>query len=121
MAGSLDPSPCIAVALLPIAATALSSSAWRRPVMKTRAPSLAKRLAVPRPMPALPPVTTAILPSSFLVMAISFRVGELAAGVRPPAVRSILLRSGGSASGQPVGYGQQFGWVGPARVIWVHL
>jgi hypothetical protein len=34
-------------------------------VMKTRAPSSAKRLAAPKPMPALPPVTTATLFSSF--------------------------------------------------------
>jgi hypothetical protein len=32
--------------------------------MKTCAPSATNRFAVPRPMPALPPVTTAILPSS---------------------------------------------------------
>src|SRR5262245_28465432 len=48
--------------------TARSSSAWRRPVMKTRAPSAANRCAVARPMPLLPPVITAIFPSSFFGM-----------------------------------------------------
>src|SRR5579863_1800889 len=42
-----------------------SSSACRRPVMKTCAPSLTKRCAVARPIPAVPPVTSAIFPSSF--------------------------------------------------------
>ena len=34
---------------------AWSSSAWRRPVTKTRAPSAANSLAVARPMPVVPP------------------------------------------------------------------
>src|SRR5258708_985275 len=34
--------------------------------MKTYAPSLTKSLAVANPIPSVPPVTTAILPSSFL-------------------------------------------------------
>src|SRR3984893_7826730 len=45
---------------------ASSSSFWRRPVMKTYAPSLTKSFAVASPIPSVPPVTTAILPSSFL-------------------------------------------------------
>src|SRR5882762_5913530 len=56
------------VAFGPIAATAASSSGWRRPVIKTRAPSVAKRLAVARPMPVVPPVMTAIFPSSLRTM-----------------------------------------------------
>src|SRR6202040_3843845 len=52
--------------LQPIVFTASSSSFWRRPVMKTYAPSLAKSFAVASPIPSVPPVTTAILPSSFL-------------------------------------------------------
>src|SRR2546423_1831607 len=48
-----------------MAVTALSSSDWRRPVINTRAPSSAKRLAIPRPIPALPPVTSATLSASF--------------------------------------------------------
>src|ERR1700674_3641957 len=52
--------------LPPIAFTASSSSFWRRPVMKTYAPSLTKSFAVASPIPSVPPVTTAILPSSFL-------------------------------------------------------
>jgi len=63
-------SPGMAVALGPISVTALSRSAWRRPVMKTRAPSAANRLATPSPMPALPPVTTAVLPFSLLLMVV---------------------------------------------------
>src|SRR5260221_2688625 len=46
-------------------AAAVSSSRCRRPVMYTWAPSLASCLAVARPMPELPPVTRATLPSSF--------------------------------------------------------
>src|ERR1700687_3026692 len=47
---------------LPIAFTASSSSFWRRPVMKTYAPSLTKSLAEAKPIPVVPPVTTATLP-----------------------------------------------------------
>src|SRR5258708_1523428 len=54
-----------------MAATASSSSFWRRPVMKTWAPSLTKSFAVASPIPSVPPVTTAILPSSFLVICLS--------------------------------------------------
>src|SRR6202521_1712705 len=52
--------------LLPIVFTASSSSFCLRPVMKTYAPSLTKSFAVANPMPSVPPVMTAILPSSFL-------------------------------------------------------
>src|SRR5713101_7165904 len=52
--------------LLPIVFTASLSSFWRRPVMKTYAPSLTKSFAVANPIPSVPPVTTATLPSSFL-------------------------------------------------------
>src|SRR5215211_6710894 len=57
----------------PISATALSSSDCRRPVMKTCAPFLAKRFAAPRPIPALPPATRAILFASLLLMTIVLR------------------------------------------------
>src|SRR5216684_3616760 len=57
--------------LLPIVFTASLSSFWRRPVMKTYAPSLTKSFAVANPIPSVPPVTTAILPSSFLVICLS--------------------------------------------------
>src|SRR5260370_702152 len=39
--------------------------------MKARAPSLTKSFAVAKPIPSVPPVTTAILPSSFLVICLS--------------------------------------------------
>src|SRR4051794_22689827 len=39
--------------------------------MTTRAPSAANRLAVARPIPLLPPVMTATLPSSFFDMTVS--------------------------------------------------
>src|SRR6267143_3811516 len=52
--------------LLPIVFTASSSSFWRRPVMKTYAPSLTKSFAVANPIPSVPPLMTATLPSSFL-------------------------------------------------------
>jgi hypothetical protein len=60
----------MALTFPPISATTLSSSDCRQPVMKTCAPSWAKRFAAPRPRPALPPVTTAILFASFLLMTI---------------------------------------------------
>src|ERR1700691_4664613 len=44
--------------------TASFSSFSRRPVITTWAPSSTKRLAVARPIPLLPPVITATLPSS---------------------------------------------------------
>src|SRR5882724_4599355 len=52
--------------LLPIVFTASSSSFWRRPVMKTYAPSLTKSFAVANPIPSVPLVMTATLPSSLL-------------------------------------------------------
>src|SRR5712671_3092385 len=52
--------------LLPIVFTASSSSFWRRPVMKIYAPSLTKSFAAANPIPSVPPVMTATLPSSFL-------------------------------------------------------
>src|SRR5882724_611969 len=54
--------------LLPIVFTASSSSFWRRPVTKTYAPSLTKSFPVANPIPSVPPVMTAVLPSSFLVI-----------------------------------------------------
>src|SRR5882762_3717122 len=53
---------------VPIAFTASSSSFWRRPVMKTYTPSVTKSFAVANPIPSVPPVMTAVLPSSFLVI-----------------------------------------------------
>src|SRR6202034_2313376 len=60
------------VTFFPISFTAASSSAWRRPVMKTYAPSATNRRAVARPMPLLPPVTTATLPSNLGMRVTSF-------------------------------------------------
>src|SRR5882724_2870541 len=54
-------------------AAASFSSFSRRPVITTRAPSSTKRLAVANPIPLLPPVMIATLPSSFF-MIIFFRV-----------------------------------------------
>src|SRR5882724_2058071 len=45
-------------------AAASFSSFSRRPVITTCAPSSTKRLAVARPIPLLPPVTTAIFPAN---------------------------------------------------------
>src|SRR6202051_4169133 len=44
------------------------SSFSRRPVITTRAPSSTNRLAVANPIPLLPPVMTATLPSSFFII-----------------------------------------------------
>src|SRR6266478_6604592 len=56
--------PCAAT-LVPIALTAPSSSFWRRPVIKTYAPS-ANNFAVANPIPSVPPVMRAILSLSLL-------------------------------------------------------
>src|SRR6266446_244435 len=77
--------------LLPIVFTASSSSFGRRPVMNTYAPSLTKSFAVANPIPSVPPVTTAILPSSLLgiVFPCSCRV---LTGVEPlPNIRDGIL------------------------------
>src|ERR1700730_7888404 len=49
-------------------AAASFSSFSRRPVITTCAPSSTKRLAVAKPIPLLPPVMTATLPSSFFTI-----------------------------------------------------
>src|SRR5713226_2351851 len=59
-----DTSPCTPVTFLPISFTARANSGSRRPVMKTYAPSSTNCFAVARPMPLLPPVTSAIFSSS---------------------------------------------------------
>src|SRR5580704_14973825 len=53
-------------------AAASFSSFSRRPVITTCAPSSTKRLAVAKPIPLLPPVMTATLPSS-VFMSLVFR------------------------------------------------
>src|SRR5215469_15856730 len=52
----------------PIVFTASSRVFWLRPEMTTRAPSSCKRFAVARPMPLLPPVTTATFPSNLFML-----------------------------------------------------
>src|SRR6202030_15930 len=48
-----------------------SPSAALRPVIATLAPSCAKRMALARPIPEFPPVTSAILVSSILFIGVS--------------------------------------------------
>src|SRR6266446_6466296 len=84
-------SPLMPETLLPIVFTASSSSFWRRPVMKTYAPSLTKSFAVANPIPSVPPVMTTTLPSSLLgiVFPCSCRV---LIGVEPlPNIRDGIL------------------------------
>src|SRR5882757_6259418 len=73
----------MAVTLLPISAFALSSSLWRRPAMKTWAPSSTNFFAAARPIPLDPPVMTAIFPLSF-DMTQSFALGARPFGERAP-------------------------------------
>src|SRR6185369_6917147 len=61
MSASFDMSARTPLTLPPTVLTAASSSFCRRPVMKTDAPSAAKCLAVARPIPLVPPVTTTTL------------------------------------------------------------
>src|ERR1700731_4191321 len=53
-------------------AAASFNSFSRRPVITTCAPSSTKRLAVARPIPLLPPVMTATLPSSVFMIFFPF-------------------------------------------------
>src|SRR6267378_4540289 len=76
---------------LPIVFTASSSSFWRRPVMKTYAPSLTKSFAVDNPIPSVPPVMTATFPSSFLAIVFPCSCRVLM-GVEPlPNIRDSIL------------------------------
>src|SRR5271154_594085 len=61
MSASFDMSARTPLTLPPIPLTAASNSSCRRPVTKTDAPSAAKCLAVARPIPLVPPVTTTTL------------------------------------------------------------
>src|SRR3984893_8648003 len=77
--------------LLPIVFTASSSSFWRRPVMKTHAPSLTKSFAVANPIPSVSPVMTATLPSSLLGIVFPCSCGVLM-GVEPlPNIQDGIL------------------------------
>src|SRR5947207_9859437 len=66
----LETSACTASTPFPMVFTASSRVFLLRPEIATRAPSSCRRLAVANPMPLLPPVTTATLPSS-LAMSVS--------------------------------------------------
>jgi hypothetical protein len=61
---SLETSPWIPFTPGPIALTAASSWVFLRPKIYTNAPSATNFFADARPMPVVPPVITAILPSS---------------------------------------------------------
>src|ERR1700704_4371389 len=65
-------SPQIPLAEGPIDASASSRRCLSRPVMKTCAPSAASRLAAARPIPDVPPVTSAVLPLSCPMMVLHF-------------------------------------------------
>src|SRR6266852_8619609 len=84
-------SPCTPDTLLPIAFTASSSSFWRRPVMKTWAPSLTKSFAVVNPIPSVPPVMTATFPSSFLAIVFPCSCRVLMGVEPPPNIRDGIL------------------------------
>jgi hypothetical protein len=64
-------SPCTPLTRPPICLIAAVSASWRRPVMNTVAPSAAKALAVARPMPLVPPVTTTTLLSNLCATCLS--------------------------------------------------
>src|SRR5712691_655289 len=68
---SLATSPLTALAWPPdlaMVSTTSASGSGRRPKTTTRAPSLAKRMAVARPIPVPAPVTIATLPSSVAIV-----------------------------------------------------
>src|ERR1700751_1245853 len=68
MSASFDISARTPLTRAPIVLIAASSPSRLRPVMNTDAPSAAKRLAVARPMPLVPPVTTTTLFSNLPVI-----------------------------------------------------
>src|SRR5580698_6645680 len=70
-------SPRTPTTLLPRTFNASSSSFWRRPVIKTNAPSSTKRFAMAKPIPAVPPVITAIFPCNLLMSVIQPLPGPL--------------------------------------------
>ena len=57
-------------------AAAASGVSFSIAAIATRAPSVAKRVAMPRPMPLLPPVTTTVWPSKRFMASSVFRVGR---------------------------------------------
>src|SRR5262245_16328613 len=74
----LATSPRTPIARGPSSFRALSRVSCVRPVMTTLAPSSMKRRALANPMPVVPPVTTATLSLSFLVMMVSLSaLGDL--------------------------------------------
>src|SRR5580658_6900915 len=77
MSCRLETSPRTPTTLLPRAFTAPSSSFWRRPVIKTKAPSSTKRFAMAKPIPMVPPVITAIFPCNLLMSVIRPLPGPL--------------------------------------------
>src|ERR1700720_4255896 len=97
-------------ALEPIVFTASSSSFWRRPVMKTYAPSLTKSFAVANPIPSVPPVMTAVLPSSLLVTVFLRCCGAGTLGLRSFFIRSLESKHClAEVVGQVVGAAEQNG------------
>jgi len=85
----------------PIRALALSSSDWRRPVMKTYAPSSTNFFAVANPIPLLPPVMTATFPFSFDIFE------PLACEGRAASVRARLRCQCGDREGFPEVSGEE--------------
>src|SRR6202521_5838542 len=101
MSANFDMSARTPLARAPIALTAASSSCWRRPVMNTDAPSAAKRLAVARPMPLVPPGTTTTLFSNLpVIFSLLDLGGEVARRVREKTDRSTLSGVDGSIEPQ---------------------
>src|SRR5260221_3574346 len=85
-----DTSPCTPVTFFPISFTAAASSRSRRPVTKMYAPSFTNRFAVARPMPLLPPVTSAIFPSS-LPMRVLLQIARLRKSINATRVNGLHL------------------------------
>src|SRR6476661_9148716 len=86
-------SPATVVTFLPIKAAASFNSLSRRPVITTCAPSSTKRLAVARPIPLLPPVMTATLPSSvFMILLFRGLLDCLSSMRRAPDRRGLEAR-----------------------------
>src|SRR3984957_4526947 len=93
-----------------MAFTASSRSFCRRPAMKMAAPSLAKSFAVANPIPSVPPVMTAVLPSSFLVTVFLRCCGAGTLRLRSFFIRSLeSKRCLAEVIGQMVGAAEQNG------------
>src|SRR5246127_4362945 len=105
----LAESACTPVTFRPISLTASSRASWRRPEMKTWAPSSTNNLAPASAIPLDPPVITTTLPSSFPMTtpSIDYLAGEVKhlvkAGEHCEGIHDRLISTGSGEALEPAG------------------